>query len=210
MIYNTSREAIIIREYGRNIQRYVNFTKTIQDKKQRQTAAENIIDMMLTLNPQLKQSQDYQKKLWTHLFIMADYNLDVDCPYDDISHTKEVPTPPVIPYPQAKIQMKHYGKNIESLIQKAIEAEDEEQKKEIVQIIANFMKMAYLTWSNEEVDNKLIKADIKALSKGQLKIHDDIEIEISASVRNENNNNMKKRNGKRKPGRNNKNRRNNR
>lgn len=200
MNYNTNREAITIREYGRNIQRYVDFTKTITDKDKRQKAAENVIDMMLMLNPQLKQSQDYQKKLWTHLFVMADFDLDVDCPYDDISHVKVETVPPVLPYPQTKIKMKNYGKNIESLIQNAIQEEDEEKRKAMVEIIANFMKMAYMTWSNEEVDNKLIKADIRTLSKGMLKIHEDIEIEISDSVRNGNN---KKRTGRRRPSRNN-------
>lgn len=189
MNYNTRREAITMREYGRSIQRYVDFAKNIQDKAQRQIAAESIIQMMLTLNPQLKHTQDYKQKLWSQLLIMANFELDVDIPEDVPTCAEEANiTPSPIPYPRSNIRMKHYGKNVETLIKKAVNFKDEEQKDELVHLIANFMKLAYKNWSNEEVNNSLIREDLRTISKGGLVISDDMHIEITAPTGNPQNN----------------------
>lgn len=178
MVYNTDREHIIIREYGRHVQSLIQYCVGIEDRVERQATAETIINMMGILNPQLKTVVDYKHLLWDHLHIIANFKLDVDCPYplpsEDVVRFK--PTP--MSYPKNKIRLKHYGKSVESLIEKAIVMEDAAKQKAFVQLIANFMKMAYKNWSNEEVSNELIKEDIRTLSKGRLVVSDDMEIQL--------------------------------
>ncbi len=181
MNYNTKREAIIMKEYGRSLQRYVDFAKKLPSKEQRQSAAESIVNMMSILNPQLKHTQDYKQKLWSQLFIMANFELDVEAPYPVPTNEQEAYIAPTsIPYPRSNIRMKHYGKNVETLIKKVVELEDPQQKDELVQLVANFMKMSYKNWSNEEVNNDLIREDLRTLSRGGLVISDDMHIEITA------------------------------
>lgn len=183
MIYNTEREAIIMREYGRNLQRCIEYAKTIPTKEQRQIAAENIISYMEILNPQLKQSQDYERKMWAQLFIMSNFELDIDSPYP-VPHSKEEAElrPEPLPYPRSNIKMKHYGKNVQALIKKTIALDDSDKEEELIQLIANYMKTSYKNWSNEEVNNDLIREDIRNLSKGELEISDDMDIEITATT----------------------------
>lgn len=195
MNYNTKREAIIMKEYGRSLQRYVDFAKKLPTKEQRQAAAESIVNMMAILNPQLKHTQDYKQKLWSQLFIMANFELDVDAPYPvPTTQTEAYIAPVAIAYPRSNIRMRHYGKNVETLISKAVEIEDPQQKDDLVQLIANFMKMSYKNWSNEEVSNDLVREDLRTLSKGGLVISDDMHIEITAPTGNNHNNNNRRRN----------------
>ena len=185
MIYNTKREAIIMKEYGRSMQRYVDFAKKLPTKEQRQVAADNIINMMGTLNPQIKLTVDYKEKLWSQLFAMANFELDVDSPYPIPTTAVDARIIPAhIEYPRSSIRMKHYGKNIETLITKAASMENNEQKEALVQLSANFMKMTYKNWSNEEVSNDLIKEDLRTLSKGGFNISADMRIEITVDTSN--------------------------
>lgn len=210
MNYNTTREAIILKEYGRSLQRYVEFAKSLPEKSQRQAAAESIVNMMAILNPQLKHTQDYKQKLWSQLFIMANFELDVDAPYPvPMNKVDSYIKPAPLAYPRSNIRMKHYGKNIETLIQKAVEMEDPQQKDELVQLIANFMKMSYKNWSNEEVSNDLVREDLRTLSKGGLVISDDMHIEITAPTGNNNNRRRNNQNKNRSNSSNNRNFRNN-
>lgn len=181
MKYNTQREAIIIREYGRSIQRYINYAKQLPTKEERQAAAEAIIQMMTILNPQNKHTADYKQKLWDHLHLMANFELDVDSPYPLPEPKALQEKPKRLPYPGSRIRMRHYGKNVEKLIEKAANMEEVEKKDELVQIIANFMKLAYKNWSNEEVSNDLIREDLRTLSLGKLRVSDDMHIEIKVS-----------------------------
>lgn len=178
MVYNTRREDIQMREYGRYMQRFINYTVALPTKVERQAAAEHIIELMAILNPHLKSAVDYKQKLWDHLHIMSDFKLDVDSPYPKPSPEEARIKPADVPYPKSRIRMKHYGKNVESMVQRAIETEDPEKKQAFIQLIANFMKLAYKNWSNEEVSNDLIREDLRTLSRGKLVISDDLHIEL--------------------------------
>ncbi|HNF49872.1 MAG TPA: DUF4290 domain-containing protein, partial [Chitinophagales bacterium] len=163
MNYNTDRSHILMREYGRHLQGMVDFAVKIEDKNERQHAAEAIIQMMGILNPQLRNSTDYKQKLWDHIFIISDFKLDVDSPYPKPTPENAFIKPSTLPYPQKRIRMKHYGRNVESMVKKAMEME-EDKKIAFTEVIGNFMKMAYKNWSNEEVSNDLVKGDMKTLS----------------------------------------------
>lgn len=213
MNYNTDRVHITMREYGRHIQGLIEHTIQIGEREKRQKTAEAIIQLMAILNPQVKSVVDYKQKLWDHLFIMADFKLDVDSPYPIPTAEQTRIKPTYLPYPKNTIRYKHYGKNVESMIQKASSMEDDDKKLAFTEIIGNFMKLAYKNWSNEEVSNELIKNDIRAMSQGVLEISDDMNIETMTklhrknSFSNNNSNNGKNRNNK---NRNNKNRNNRR
>jgi hypothetical protein len=213
MNYNTDRVHITMREYGRHIQYLIEYAITIEEKEKRQKTAEAIISLMAILNPQVKSMVDYRQKLWDHLFIMSNFKLDVESPFPIPSEEEVRIKPADLPYPKNTIRYKHYGKNVESMVKKASTMEDDAKKQAFTEIIGNFMKLAYKNWSNEEVNNELVKNDIKAMSNGLLEISDDMDIETMTKLQRKNsypnsnnNNNNRNRNNK---NRNNKNRNNN-
>ncbi len=177
MNYNTDRNDIEMREYGRHLQKMVDYAVNIPKREERQKVAETIIQMMATLNPQLRNTADYKQKLWDHLFIISKFKLDVDSPYPKPTEETARIKPANLPYPQKKIKLRHYGKNVELLVEKASQMDNEEKKAIFTEIIGNFMKLAYKNWSNEEVSNDLIKEDMKVLSRGALEISEDMNIE---------------------------------
>ncbi|MCB0508304.1 MAG: DUF4290 domain-containing protein [Chitinophagales bacterium] len=177
MNYNTVRVDINMREYGRHLQKLVDYAVNIENKDERQKVAESIVHLMGILNPQLKNVTDYKQKLWDHLFIISEFKINVESPYPIPTEDTYRIKPEKLPYPQNSIRMKHYGKNVEALVAKASSMEDIDKKEAFTEIIGNFMKMAYKNWSNEEVSNDLIKEDMKIISGGELKISDEMNIE---------------------------------
>jgi hypothetical protein len=175
MEYNTTRETMFIPEYGRNLQRMIQYICTIEEREKRNQAARFIVSVMAQMHPTVKESGDYKHKLWDHLYIISDFKLDVDAPY--------LPPPPLslsakpehLSYHDLDIEFKHYGKNIVLMIEKANEYEDGPEKDALVQAIANQMKKSYLNWNRESVNDELIEKHLEHLSKGRLKLHQDFK-----------------------------------
>lgn len=174
--YNSSRKKLILPEYGRNIQKMVNHLKTIEDRDERNKAARTVIGVMGNLNPHLRDVNDFKHKLWDHLAIIADFELDIDSPYDLPKPESLKNKPNKIPYNQHKIKYKHYGRSIGMMIDKAVELEEGEEKKDLVRMIAYHMKKSYLTWNREAVSDEEIFLDLKALSGGRLQISEDLKL----------------------------------
>jgi len=174
--YNTSREHLILKEYGRHVQRIVANCMEIEDDVRRNEVAREIIELMGQLNPQLRNVEDFKHKLWDHLFIMSDYKLKVDSPYPIKSREEVEKKPERLAYPQSRIKYKHYGKNVESLVAKAIETEDPEKRMGFTACIGNFMKLVYQNWSKELVNDETIKNDLRLLSRGKLQVTEDQDI----------------------------------
>lgn len=180
MDYNSSRSKLVLKEYGRHVQRIVENCMQEKDRAKRNQFAKEIIELMGQLNPHLRNVEDFKHKLWDHLFIMSNYQLDVDSPYP-IKKREEIEKKPThIGYPQSRIKYKHYGKNVEALVAKAIDTKDAEKKEAFTQCIGNFMKLVYQNWSKDEVNDETIKNDIRLLSKGQLTIAQDTDINALA------------------------------
>lgn len=213
--YNTTRTSLLYSEYGRNIQNMVKFIKTLESKEERNKHAQAVIDLMGFLNPHLRDVADFKHKLWDHLFIIADFDLDVDSPYPIPSRESLDTKPAIVPYPSNKIRYKHYGKTVELMIEKAKEITDEpERKSNMVAAIANFMKMSYVTWNKDSVSDESIINDLKTLSKGELTLDENVNLN-KVEVRNpvnkaRQNNNFKQRNNNNNNNRNNNNKNNNR
>jgi hypothetical protein len=173
MEYNTTREMMVIPEYGRNIQRMIQFCCTIEDREKRTRTAKFIINVMSQLHPTVKESGDYKHKLWDHLYIISDFKLDVDAPYPPPPPLSLSTKPEHLSYHDKEIEFKHYGKNIALMIEKATEYEDGPEKDALVTAIANHMKKSYLTWNRESVNDELIEQHLDVLSKNLLKLHQD-------------------------------------
>lgn len=150
------------------------------DRDKRNKFAKEIIELMGQLDPHLRNVEDFRHKLWDHLFIMSDYKPDVDSPYPIKGRAEIEKKPKPLPYPQSRIKYKHYGKNVEALVAKAVTTEDPEKQAGFTQCIGNFMKLVYQNWSKNEVNNETVKNDIRLLSKGKLQISDDQDIDSLA------------------------------
>ncbi len=172
MDYNTTREKLKISEYGRNLQTMVEYAITIEDREKRNKVAKEIVNIMGQLNPQYKEITDYKHKLWDHLFIISDFKLDVDSPYPKPSPTVLTAKPDKISYPYRNIPFRHYGHNIQTIIDKAVTFEDGPEKDALIKAIANHLKKSYLNWNREAVDDEVIANHLNILSGGKLKLND--------------------------------------
>ena len=170
-------------EYGRNIQLMVEYVRKIQDKEERQAYAESVVDLMMRMNPGNKHMEDYHEKLWRHFFHIAEYEIDVETP------TGEVPTletnfkkPDTIPYPHHDMRFRHYGYNIQRMVESALAMEDGPVKDGYFRVIGSYMKLAYKTWNKEHyVSDDIIKEDLTALTKGAFKFDPDITLDVLAN-----------------------------
>ena len=174
--YNSTRPKLILAEYGRNVQNMVDYICTLPTKEERNRHAQVVIDMMGFLNPHLRDVADFKHKLWDHLHIISDFKIDVDSPYPTPDPESVHPKPDLLNYPQHRIRYKHYGHTIETMIERAQKIVDPEKKKSMTLAIANFMKMAYVTWNKDTVEDDLIIADLKELSNGELQLSPDVSL----------------------------------
>jgi hypothetical protein len=174
--YNTQRKRMSLPEYGRNVQKMIEHIKTIKDPEERNRAARTIIQIMGNLNPNLKDVTDFKHKLWDHLMIISNFDLDVDSPYPSPDILKLVEKPNRVPYHNGEIKYMHYGRIVESLIECASVMEEGEEKDYLTSLILNQMKKDYITWNKGLVSDEVIIRDLMALSKGQLKINENVKI----------------------------------
>ncbi len=182
MEYNTSRSKMNISEYGRNIQKMIEYAITVEDKEKRNKLARNIINVMGQLNPHLRDVSDFKHKLWDHLFIMSDFKLDVDSPYPKPSPEVLTRKPEKLKYSSNDITYKHYGRHIERMIEKACELPEGQEKDALTKLIANHMKKSYLTWSRETVSDDEIAEHLSKLSGGKLKLDKNVRLNHTSDI----------------------------
>ena len=174
--YNTSRERLAMPEYGRNVLKMVEQIKTIPDKAKRTEQARAVVKVMELLNPQVRTLDNFEHKLWDHLYMIADYDLDVDSPYP-CPEAEEFNTDPVpIPMKGSKIKAFHYGRNIEGVINLLCEQPDGEVKTELIRSLAIYMRTQYLIWNKDSVADETIFADIEKLSDYRLKVPEGLSL----------------------------------
>lgn len=174
--YNTEREKLIISEYGRNIQIMIKHLLEIEDREKRTEAAHFIVSVMAQMNPQVKESNDYIHKLWDHLYIISDYKLDVDSPYDPPQQGIIVNKPEHIGYQKNDIKQGHYGNYIKEFLKQIKEIEEGPKREALLMSIANQMKRDYLHWNRETVNDLLILDDLHKLSNGAFSLAEDTKL----------------------------------
>ncbi len=168
MEYNTTRNYLAMREYGRHIQKMVEYLLTIKDKEERQRNAHAVIELMGFLNPHLKNVEDFRHKLWDHLFLISDFKLDVESPYPIPTRETLRGKPKPLKYPKRYPKFSHLGKNLELVIDKALKEENPEKKQGFANAVAYYMKLAYNNWHKEQVHDDAIQSELTNLTQGQL------------------------------------------
>lgn len=173
--YNTSNERLIIPEYGRNVQQLIEHAKTIEDDEYRQHFVEKLVKLVIQMHPDTKNVEEYEHKIWSHVFKIGNYELNVTPPCEIVNVEKIKPER--VPYPQSNHRHRHYGRNVHNMIAKAIEMEDTEKKRAFIEVIGSYMKMAYKTWNRESVNDDIIRLDLRNMSKGALEIEEGMSLD---------------------------------
>lgn len=168
--YNTEREHLIIPEYGRHVQKMVNHAKAEPSREERNRLAKAIISVMGNLQPHLRDVPDFQHKLWDQLFIMSNFELDVDSPFEKPEKDVLNSRPDPLKYPQNHPKYRFYGNNIKTMIDEAIKWEEGKMKEALVYTIANHMKKCFLNWNKDTVEDEVIFEHLFELSDGKINL----------------------------------------
>ncbi|MGV6844525.1 MAG: DUF4290 domain-containing protein [Lutibacter sp.] len=168
--YNSERSNLIIPEYGRHIQKLVDYCVALEDDEERNKMAKALVDVMGNLQPHLRDVPDFKHKLWDQLFIMADFKLNVKPPYDIIKKDAFYKKPTPLNYPKSASKYKFYGNNIQSMIDTALTWEEGEQRDALYYAIANHMKKCYLNWNKDTVEDSVIFDHLFELSDGKINL----------------------------------------
>ena len=212
LFYNTEREKLQMPEYGRNVLRMVEQLRDIPDKAKRSEQARAVVKVMETLNPQVHQQENFEQKLWDHLYMIAGYDLDIDAPYPAPLPEAKAIRPMVIPIDKSPVRATHYGRNIESIIDLIAGEPDGDVKTAMIRSLAIYMRQQYLIWNKDSVADATIFADIEKLSDYRIKVPEGLELtkisqdsnfsrpgmNLGMNGQNRKNNNKKNRNKNRK------------
>ena len=171
MEYNTTRNHLTMREYGRHIQKMVEYLLSIEDEEKRQRNAMALIELMGFLNPHLKNVEDFRHKLWDHLFLISDFKLEVQSPYPIPTRETLKAKPDILGYPKKYPKYNHLGKNIETVIAKALKEENPEKRQGFANSIAYYMKLTYSNWHKELVHDDNIQNELNSITEGQLEFN---------------------------------------
>ncbi len=180
--YNTHREDLIIPEYGRHIQKMINYASSRETKEERNKIANSIISVMGNLQPHLRDVSDFQHKLWDQLFIMSDFKLDADSPFEKPSKEILNAKPEPLSYPQNFPKYRFYGNNLKIMIDEAVKWENGEMKEALVYTIANHMKKCFLNWNKDSVKDQVIFDHLYELSETKIDIRDSKEELLDSSL----------------------------
>ena len=176
LLYNTERVTLHIPEYGRNVQKMVAYLKTIEDREKRNEQARAIIKVMEILNPAVHMQENFEQKLWDHLYIIADFDLDVDSPYPMPERDSLNKRPEPVPIEKKPLRALHYGRNIENMIDLVAQKEDGEEKNSMIRVLAGYMRQQYLIWNKDTVTDEAIFQDIEKLSDYRIKVPEGLQI----------------------------------
>lgn len=172
MDYNTQREPLMMPEYGREIQKMVDFAVNLPTKAERQTCAESIIRMMGTKVAQQHENSDFERTLWDHLYLMSHKQLDIEWPYD-VSEAEKIlnkPEPMKLPRKDEQVQLRHYGHLMEEMFGRLKEMPEGEERDELTRIVANQMKRDLITWSHGSIDDERVASDLAQYTDGKIQL----------------------------------------
>ncbi len=173
--YNTLRDKLRMPEYGRNVQKMVDYVKSIEDPVKRNEQARAVVEVMEILNPKANNQENYEQTLWDHMHIISGFDLDVDSPYPKPTVDELMEPPMPIPIKNKPMKASHYGRNIESIIDLIAEMEDGETKTALLRSLAVYMRQQYLIWNKDTVSDSTIYQDIERLSDYKIKVPAELE-----------------------------------
>ncbi len=181
MDYNTQREKLQMPEYGRHVQDMINYVKNLPDKEKRNEQIQAVVSVMGTLNPQLRDINDFKHKLWDHVHIISDFGIDIDSPYPTPTRETLAARPNPIPLEKTPVKASHYGRNIQNMIEVIAQRPDDEVKTYMIKTLASYMRQQYLIWNKDTVSEETIFNDIYKLSDGRITVPEDVHIGASAA-----------------------------
>lgn len=182
MEYNTQRDKLVVPEYGRNVQKMVDICMAMEDREKRNAYAKSIIVAMSQVNPKGKDSPHYLQTLWDHLFIISDYKLDVDSPYEKPTREERDEKPEPLKYKTSSITYRPYGAYLEKMIKRTIELPEGEEKQQLIERTAQEMKKLYLQWNIDTCDDEVLKKHFEVLSEGKLTLPEDFQFKNTRSI----------------------------
>ena len=168
--YNTHREQLLMPEYGREIQKMVDYAVCLTDKSERQNCAQEIIRMMETKVPELHDNADFEQTLWDHLYLMSHKQLDIDWPFDVTAAEKLQEKPKAIPLPQEGMRLRHYGKLLEQLFEKLKTMPEGEERDALAFYTANQMKRDLMTWGHGSMSDEKVVDDLARFTDGVIQL----------------------------------------
>ena len=193
--YNTTREKLVLPEYGREIQQMVDYCVELEDRKERQRCAESIVKIMDRMFPENRGLENHEQKLWDHLAIMSNFQLDIDYPFDVSNAAKIAKKPETVEYPNLRIPVRHYGAMLFEILEKLKHMEPGKDRDELVKLTANQMHRNLMQWSHGSCDEQKVAADLARFTDGKIKLdlkHFVFEKVKETPARSNNNNNKKK------------------
>lgn len=168
--YNTHRDKLLMPEYGREIQKMVDYAIGLTEKSERQSCAQEIIRMMETKVPELRDNVDFEQTLWDHLYLMSHKQLDIDWPYDVTAAERLQNKPNAIPLPQENMRMRHYGKLLEQLFERLKSMPEGEERDALVYYTANQMKRNLTTWGHGSMSDEKVADDLARYTDGIIQL----------------------------------------
>lgn len=168
--YNTQRERLLLPEYGREVQKMVDHAIALPTKEERQRCAEAIVDIMDRMYPQNRESADHQQKLWDHLALMSNFQLDIDYPYDVTQALKIASKPEPLHYPNEQIPVRHYGRMLFEVFDQLKTMPAGPERDELVRITANQMKRSLYQWSHGSIDDEKVASDLARFTDGNIQL----------------------------------------
>ena len=181
MEYNTQRKPLALAEYGRYVQEMMEHALSLENREERNKAAQAIIQLMTVMNPSYKGNDELIHKLWDDLHVMSNYQLDIDSPYEKPEPAENIEAEK-IDYPKGDFKYRHYGKSIENLIEVARSIEDNQEQQALTQLIANLMKRSYLNYNRDSVNEEMIIDQLKEMSGGQLKLDENFRFQHTNDI----------------------------
>ena len=194
LLYNTERKSLRLPEYGRNVQKMIEYLRSIPDREKRNQQARAVVKVMEILNPQVHLQENYEQKLWDQLAIMSNFQLDIDFPYDVSDAVKIATKPEPLPYPMQHIPVRHYGAMLFEIFEKLKTMEPSEERDKLVELTANQMHRDLVTWSHGSSDVAKVASDLARFTDGNIQLDLDTFVfeKIEAQPKNVNNNKKKK------------------
>lgn len=168
--YNVDEKKLLLPEYGRNIQRMLDHCLTIEDRNERTRCAMAISEIMATLFPAVLGENGDRRKIWDHINIMTGFNLDIDYPCDVLTLEEIKPEPEKIPYDKPLVKFRHYGRNIQDMIEVVAAMDNCVEKDQMIFLLANQMKKLLLINNPENSSDARVFEDIAIMTDGRIVI----------------------------------------
>lgn len=176
MDYNTQRKKLIMPEYGRHVQKMIKYVKEIEDRDKRNEQIRAVVGVMGILNPQLRDLNDFRHKLWDHVQIISDFEIDIDSPYPIPTQETFVNKPFPIPLEKSPLKAACYGRNIQNMIDMVANRQEDDTRRGMILILANYMRQQYLIWNKDTVSEETIFKDLEKLSEGRIVVPEDLHL----------------------------------